>query len=77
MSNWTDIAALDDIPRLGARVVKTYWCPDFDRVTRGCPVPVVPSSVVDPEVLPLSSEDETSSPHPIATPCAHSIAISS
>ncbi len=26
---------------LGARVVKTYWCPDFDRVTRGCPVPVV------------------------------------
>ncbi len=26
---------------LGARVVKTYWCPDFDRVVRGCPVPVV------------------------------------
>ena len=26
---------------LGARVVKTYWCEDFDRVTRGCPVPVV------------------------------------
>ena len=23
MTNWTDIAALDDIPRLGARVVKT------------------------------------------------------
>ena len=26
---------------LGARVVKTYWCPGFDRVVRGCPVPVV------------------------------------
>jgi putative autoinducer-2 (AI-2) aldolase len=26
---------------LGARVVKTYWCKDFDRVTNGCPVPVV------------------------------------
>ena len=26
---------------LGARVVKTYWCEDFDRVTRGCPVLVV------------------------------------
>lgn len=26
---------------LGARVVKTYWCEDFDRVTCGCPVPVV------------------------------------
>ncbi len=26
---------------LGARVVKTYWCEDFERVTRGCPVPVV------------------------------------
>lgn len=26
---------------LGARVVKTYWCENFDRVTRGCPVPVV------------------------------------
>ena len=26
---------------LGARVVKTYWCEDFDRVTQGCPVPVV------------------------------------
>jgi nitrite reductase (NADH) small subunit len=23
MSNWTDVAALDDIPRLGARVIKT------------------------------------------------------
>jgi putative autoinducer-2 (AI-2) aldolase len=26
---------------LGARVVKTYWCPNFDKVVRGCPVPVV------------------------------------
>jgi len=26
---------------LGARVVKTYWCEDFDRVVGGCPVPVV------------------------------------
>ncbi len=26
---------------LGARVVKTYWCEGFERVTRGCPVPVV------------------------------------
>jgi putative autoinducer-2 (AI-2) aldolase len=26
---------------LGARVVKTYWCEDFDQVTIGCPVPVV------------------------------------
>ena len=26
---------------LGARIVKTYWCPDFDKVVDGCPVPVV------------------------------------
>ncbi|MDP2936343.1 MAG: 3-hydroxy-5-phosphonooxypentane-2,4-dione thiolase [Dehalococcoidia bacterium] len=26
---------------LGARVVKTYWCEDFDKVVQGCPVPVV------------------------------------
>ncbi len=26
---------------LGARVVKTYWCEDFDKVVSGCPVPVV------------------------------------
>jgi putative autoinducer-2 (AI-2) aldolase len=26
---------------LGARVVKTYWCEDFEKVSRGCPVPVV------------------------------------
>jgi len=26
---------------LGARIVKTYYCDRFERVTRGCPVPVV------------------------------------
>jgi putative autoinducer-2 (AI-2) aldolase len=26
---------------LGARVVKTYWCQEFDKVVYGCPVPVV------------------------------------
>jgi len=26
---------------LGARLVKTYWCENFDRVAGGCPVPVV------------------------------------
>ncbi len=26
---------------LGARVVKTYWCKNFDKVVAGCPVPVV------------------------------------
>lgn len=26
---------------LGARVVKTYWCEDFDQIVNGCPVPVV------------------------------------
>jgi putative autoinducer-2 (AI-2) aldolase len=26
---------------LGARVVKTYWCEDFEKITGGCPVPVV------------------------------------
>jgi putative autoinducer-2 (AI-2) aldolase len=26
---------------LGAKVVKTYWCEDFEKVTHGCPVPVV------------------------------------
>ncbi|MFC1952862.1 3-hydroxy-5-phosphonooxypentane-2,4-dione thiolase [Chloroflexota bacterium] len=26
---------------LGAKVVKTYWCEDFERVSGGCPVPVV------------------------------------
>ncbi len=26
---------------LGAKVVKTYWCEDFEKVVQGCPVPVV------------------------------------
>ena len=26
---------------LGARLVKTYWCENFDKVSGGCPVPVV------------------------------------
>ncbi len=26
---------------LGARVVKTYYCADFDKIVNGCPVPVV------------------------------------
>jgi len=26
---------------LGARVVKTYWCEHFEKVTGGCPVPVI------------------------------------
>jgi len=26
---------------LGAKVVKTYWCEDFNKVTRGCPSPVI------------------------------------
>ncbi len=26
---------------LGAHVVKTYWCEEFDKVVNGCPVPVV------------------------------------
>jgi putative autoinducer-2 (AI-2) aldolase len=26
---------------LGASVVKTYWCENFEKVTNGCPVPVV------------------------------------
>ena len=26
---------------LGASVVKTYWCEDFDKVVTGCPVPVI------------------------------------
>ncbi len=26
---------------LGAHVVKTYHCPDFDKVVEGCPVPVI------------------------------------
>lgn len=40
---------------LGARVVKTYWCKDFEKVVNGCPVPVViaggPKVDTDKEVL--------------------------
>ena len=41
---------------LGARVVKTYWCEkDFDKVVKGCPVPVVmaggPKCKTEVEVL--------------------------
>jgi putative autoinducer-2 (AI-2) aldolase len=25
----------------GARIVKTYWCEDFEKVTNSCPVPVI------------------------------------
>ncbi|MDA0263525.1 MAG: 3-hydroxy-5-phosphonooxypentane-2,4-dione thiolase [Chloroflexi bacterium] len=40
---------------LGAKVVKTYWCEEFDKVTSGCPVPVVmaggPQADTEREVL--------------------------
>jgi len=41
---------------LGARIVKTYWCKEgFDKVVRGCPVPVVmaggPKCETEREVL--------------------------
>ncbi len=40
---------------LGARVVKTYWCKDFEKVVEGCPVPVVmaggPKCETDREVF--------------------------
>ncbi|RJQ53440.1 MAG: 3-hydroxy-5-phosphonooxypentane-2,4-dione thiolase [Nitrospiraceae bacterium] len=40
---------------LGARVVKTYWCENFEKVTNGCPVPVVmaggPRCETDLEVM--------------------------
>ncbi len=40
---------------LGARIVKTYWCENFDKVVNGCPVPVVmaggPKVETDLEVL--------------------------
>ena len=29
------------VAELGARVVKTYWCENFDKVVNGCPVPVI------------------------------------
>jgi putative autoinducer-2 (AI-2) aldolase len=40
---------------LGARVVKTYWCENFEKVVNGCPVPVVmaggPKCETEREVL--------------------------
>lgn len=40
---------------LGARIVKTYWCENFDKVVNGCPVPVImaggPKVDSDVEVL--------------------------
>lgn len=40
---------------LGAKVVKTYWCENFEKVTNGCPVPVVmaggPSVETEKEVF--------------------------
>ena len=40
---------------LGAKVVKTYWCENFDKVVNSCPVPVVvaggPKTETDVEVL--------------------------
>ncbi|MBW1988191.1 MAG: 3-hydroxy-5-phosphonooxypentane-2,4-dione thiolase [Deltaproteobacteria bacterium] len=40
---------------LGARVVKTYWCENFEKVANGCPVPVImaggPRTETDKEVL--------------------------
>jgi putative autoinducer-2 (AI-2) aldolase len=42
---------------LGARVVKTYYCERFERVTKGCPVPIViaggPKVPAEYEVLQL------------------------
>ncbi len=29
------------VAELGAKVVKTYWCEGFEKVTEGCPVPVI------------------------------------
>jgi putative autoinducer-2 (AI-2) aldolase len=29
------------VAELGARVVKTYWCENFEKVVNGCPVPVI------------------------------------
>ncbi|MEW6607331.1 MAG: 3-hydroxy-5-phosphonooxypentane-2,4-dione thiolase [bacterium] len=40
---------------LGAKVVKTYWCENFEKVVQGCPVPVVmaggPKVETDKEVF--------------------------
>lgn len=40
---------------LGAKIVKTYWCENFEKVVNGCPIPVViaggPKTDTDLEVL--------------------------
>jgi putative autoinducer-2 (AI-2) aldolase len=40
---------------LGARIVKTYWCENFEKVVNGCPVPVImaggPKCETEREVL--------------------------
>ena len=44
---------------LGARIVKTYYCQDFERVVEGCPVPVVIAGgkkVPEREALQLSKD---------------------
>ena len=45
---------------LGARVVKTYWCEDFEKVVDGCPVPVImaggPQVDTELEVLEFVSD---------------------
>jgi putative autoinducer-2 (AI-2) aldolase len=45
---------------LGARVVKTYWCKDFEKIVAGCPVPVVmaggPKCDTELEVLEFVSD---------------------
>ena len=42
---------------LGARVVKTYYCEDFDKITETCPVPVVIAGGAVRAVLELAGVD--------------------
>ena len=35
------LCAAESPLRLGARVVKTYYCDNFEKIVEGCPVPVV------------------------------------
>ncbi|MFH1360633.1 MAG: 3-hydroxy-5-phosphonooxypentane-2,4-dione thiolase [Candidatus Omnitrophota bacterium] len=45
---------------LGAKVVKTYWCEDFEKVVQGCPVPVImaggPKCKTEKEVFEFVSD---------------------
>jgi putative autoinducer-2 (AI-2) aldolase len=45
---------------LGAKVVKTYWCEDFEKVVEGCPVPVIMAGgpQVDTELEVLEFVDD-------------------